>query len=110
MPEETTVHNRVDTFAVAAISILYSRGANRSRQRSTGSWKDVYCLEIAIEGHFLGVAEQTASRVSSSKVHRFKISQFLFSRNRPGREKREYLHHAKISRYTVPCSIKQIVE
>ena len=34
MPEETTVRNRVDTFAVAAISILYSRGANRSRQRS----------------------------------------------------------------------------
>ena len=79
MPEKTTVRNRVDTFAVAVISILYSRGANRSRQRSTGSWKDVYRLEIVIEGHFRGVAKQTASRVSSSKVHWFKISQFLFS-------------------------------
>ena len=58
MPEETTVRNRVDTFAVAAISIIYSRGANRSRQRSTGSWKDVYRLEIAIEGHFRGVANR----------------------------------------------------
>ena len=26
MPEETTVRNRVDTFAVAVISILYSHG------------------------------------------------------------------------------------
>ena len=51
LPCQREVRNRVDTFAVAVISILYSRGANRSRQRSTGSWKDVYRLEIAIEGH-----------------------------------------------------------
>ena len=107
LPCQREVRNRVDTFTVAVISILYSRGANRSRQRSTGSWKDVYRLEIAIEGHLLGVAKQTAAprpRVGSSKVHWFKISQFLFSRNRPGRKKREILHHAKISRYTVSNS------
>ena len=39
--------------------------------------------------------------VSQNRRFTFKISQFLFSRNRPGREKREYLHRAKISRYTV---------
>ena len=37
----------------------------------------------------------------SSKVHWFKISQFLFSRNQPGYEKRENFHRAKISRCTV---------
>ena len=72
------VRNRVDTFAVAIISILYSRGANRSRQRSTGSWKDAYRLEIAIEGHLLGVAKQTAPRVGSSKFtgSKFRSSYF----------------------------------
>ena len=73
LPYQREVRNRVDTFAVAVISIFYSRRANRSRQRTTGSWKDAYRLEIAIEGHLLGVAKQTAPRVGSSKVHWFKI-------------------------------------
>ena len=32
---------------------------------------------------------------ANSKIHRFKISQFLFSQNQHGREKRKNLHHVR---------------
>ena len=77
LPCQREVRKRVVTFAVAVISILYSRRANRSRQRSTGSWKDVYHLEIAIEGHLLGVAKQTAApRVGKFTGSKFRSSYF----------------------------------
>ena len=82
-------------------------GANGSRQRSAGGWKDIYRLDIAIE---LGPSSSQTDRSTcqmfgSSKVHWFKISQFLFSQNQPGREKCENLQHAKISRYTVSLPV-----
>ena len=38
---------------------------------------------------------------ANSKIHLFKILQFLFSRNQHGHEKRENVHHVNISLYTL---------
>ena len=43
----------------------------------------------------------------TAQIHVSKFSQFLFSRNQHGREKRENLHRAKISRYTVTAADMQ---
>ena len=38
---------------------------------------------------------------ANSKIHWFKISQFLFAQNQHGRKKHENFHHAKIPRSAV---------
>ena len=50
---------------------------------------------------FISASAQIIIDHANSKIHRFKISQFLLSQNQHGRGKRENLHHAKIFRYAV---------
>ena len=60
-----------------------------------------------IFAYFFSASAQIIIDHANSKIHRFKISQFLLSQNQHGRGKRENLHHVKIFRYAVSFLLNQ---